>query len=444
MTSVKPADWFAELAAFLRIPSVSADPAHVADVRRAGEWVRDFIRNAGGAADIIEVDGHPLTVGEFRASAEPADAPTVLCYGHFDVQPPDPLELWDSPPFDPEIRGEYLYGRGVADDKGQLYMLLAAARTLALTGELPVHVRFVCDGEEEVIGDSVLSFLAEDPRGADAAVIFDSGMIARDVPTFVLGTRGMAFFHVTLRTGVRDLHSGAYGGAALNAVQALCDVFTTVAPSGTRLPEPLRQGIRPPTAEELQSWAALPGGEHWLSLAQVAPRDANAAAEFLLRTFAEPALDVNGIIGGSPVLEKMVLPVQAEANVSIRLAPGQQVETIVDAFRTLLADATPAGASLDIELMSTARPGLVDPSARAIALGRDAFERTFGVRPLLIRMGGTLPIVATLSDLAIPTIITGFALPESNIHSPNERLLVDYVERGIDAAQGLLTTFGDL
>ena len=253
-------DWFDELAELLRIPSVSADPAHAADVRAAGEWVCDFLRAAGGEAELVDWHGQPLAVGELRASRDADHAPTVLCYGHFDVQPPDPLELWESPPFEPEIRGEHVYGRGVADDKGQLYLLLAAARELAAAGELPVNVRFACDGEEETGGHSILDFLAADERPAQAAVIFDSGMIARGLPAFNVATRGLVYFHLALRTGERDLHSGLYGGAALNAAHALIDTLHAVIPRDGRLPEQLRQGIAPPTEQELEGMAAAAGG----------------------------------------------------------------------------------------------------------------------------------------------------------------------------------------
>ncbi len=429
--------WFDELAELLRIPSVSADPAHADDVVRAGQWVCDLLRAAGGEAELVDWQGQPLAIGELRASREAATAPTVLCYGHFDVQPADPLELWESPPFEPEIRGEYLYGRGVADDKGQLYLLLAAARELAEAGELPVNVRFVCDGEEETGGHSILDYLAADDRPADAAVIFDSGMIARDVPAFDVATRGIVYFHLTLRTGRRDLHSGLYGGAALNAAQALIDTLAAVSARDGRLPEPLRQGIAAPTAEELAGWKLLPAGARELADQGAAPSDPRAAEEFYLRTFAEPALDVNGIFSGSPQIQKTVLPVTAEANVSIRLAPGQRPDTIVAAFEALLRDAAPAGAELEVALLASAEPGLVAPDARAIQLGLAAFERALGVRPALIRSGGTLPIVPALSNRGIPTIITGFSLPDANIHSPNERLLTDYVPRGIAAARAL-------
>ena len=436
--------WFDELADFLRIPSVSADPARAADVWRAGEWVCDLLRDAGAASELVDWRGQPLATGELRASRDPDRAPTVLCYGHFDVQPPDPLELWDSPPFEPEIRGDHLYGRGVADDKGQLYMLLAAARELAAAGELGVNVRFVCDGEEETGGLSILEFLDEDPRGADAAVIFDSGMIGRDLPAFAVAMRGMLYFHVTLRTGARDLHSGMYGGAALNAAHALIGTLGAVLAVDGRLAEPLRRGIPAPTQEELESWRRLPAGDAELADRGARPADPQAADEFYLRTFAEPALDVNGIASGSPQLEKTVLPVVAEANVSIRLAPGQQVDEVADAFIALLSDAAPSGAELEVELLSSARPGLVPPSATAMELGLDAFERVLGVRPILVRSGGTLPIVPVLADKGVPTIITGFSLPDANIHSPNERLLSDYVELGIATARAVFEELAKL
>lgn len=437
-------DWFQELAELLRIPSMSADPAHAGDVRRAGEWVCDFVRGAGGACELVDWHGQPLAVGEIRASRAPHEAPTVLCYGHFDVQPPDPLELWDSDPFVPEIRGEYLYGRGVADDKGQLYLLLCAARELAQAGELPVNVRFMCDGEEETGGDSILEFLGSDERGADAAVIFDSEMIDRGLPAFNIATRGVAYFHLTLRTGTRDLHSGIFGGAALNAAHALIETLAAVTARDGLLADPLRAGLALPSDEELASWRALPPGEHELAQQGARPADARAADEFYVRTFAEPALDVNGIESGSPRIQKTVLPVEAIANVSIRLAPGQEVPEITAAFERLLRDSAPAGADLELELLSAARPGLVAADSRAIQLGLSAFERALGVRPALIRSGGTLPIVPALSDKGIPSIITGFSLPDANIHSPNERLLVDYVPLGIAAARALLLEFASL
>jgi acetylornithine deacetylase/succinyl-diaminopimelate desuccinylase-like protein len=437
-------DWFDELAELLRIPSVSADPAHAADVRAAGEWVCEFLRAAGGEAELIDWHGQPLAVGGLRASRDADRAPTVLCYGHFDVQPPDPLELWESPPFEPDIRGEHVYARGVADDKGQLYLLLAAARELSAAGELFVNVRFVCDGEEETGGNSILDFLAADERPAQAAVIFDSGLIARGLPAFNVATRGLAYFHVTLSTGDRDLHSGIYGGAALNAGHALIDTLHAVIARDGRLPEPLRRGITPPTAQELEGWRLLPTGADELAGQGARPADPQAAEEFYVRTFAEPALDVNGILSGSPQIQKTVLPVHAEANVSIRLAPGQSADEIAAAFEQLVRESAPAGADLEVALLSSADPGLVSPDSRAIQLGLAAFERALGVRPALIRSGGTLPIVPALSQRGIPTIITGFSLPDANIHSPNERMLTESFPIGIAAARALFEEFAAL
>jgi acetylornithine deacetylase/succinyl-diaminopimelate desuccinylase-like protein len=436
--------WFDELAEFLRIPSVSADPARRADVTRAGEWVCELVRGAGGECELVDWRGQPLAIGGIRASSDPERAPTILCYGHFDVQPADPLGLWDSPPFEPEIRGDYLYGRGVADDKGQLYLLLAGARELAQTGELPVNVRFACDGEEETGGHSIVEFLEADERGADGAVIFDSGMVSRGLPAFNVATRGVAYFHVTVRTGARDLHSGLYGGAALNAAHALLQALAAVVAVDGRLVEPLRKGIEAPTPEELKSWRGLPGGADQLAAQGARPMDARAGEEFYLRTFAEPALDINGIESGSPHLLKTVLPVEAVANVSIRLAPGQHVAEIAAAFEGILCGAAPSGAELEVELLSSAKPGMVSPDARTVQLGLDAFERVLGVRPVLVRSGGTLPVVSALADKGIATIVTGFSLPDANIHSPNERLRVEYVPLGIAAARALFQELASL
>jgi acetylornithine deacetylase/succinyl-diaminopimelate desuccinylase-like protein len=430
-------DWFDELAEFLRIESVSADPERAGEVRQAGEWVCQRVREAGGECQLVDWNGQPLAVGEVPASRDPESAPTVLCYGHFDVQPPDPLELWESAPFEPEIRGEHLYGRGVADDKGQLYMMLAAARELARAGRLPVNLRFACDGEEETGGESIVEFLAGDERGAQAGIIFDSGMIAAGRPAFNLATRGLTYFHLTVRTGARDLHSGMYGGAALNAGHALTQTLAAVLPVDGRLAEPLRRGIVPPTQQELDSWRELPAGADELGDLGARPADPQAAEEFYLRTTAEPALDVNGIETGSPFAQKTVLPVRADANVSIRLAPGQDPEEIAGEFERLLRAAVPAGAELEVERMGFAPAAVFDPDSPAIQLGLRAFERALGVRPALVRSGGTLPIAAALAERRIPTIITGFSLPDSGIHSPNECLRAEYVPLGIAAAAAL-------
>jgi acetylornithine deacetylase/succinyl-diaminopimelate desuccinylase-like protein len=438
--------WLSELEEFLRIPSVSADAAHRDDLRRAGEWVCEFVRGAGGRAELVPgSSGVPLAVGDLPASTEPGAAPTVLVYGHFDVQPPAPLDEWITPPFEPTVRDGKLYARGAIDDKGQLYAQLRAAADLAASGSLPVNIRFACDGEEEIGGESIIHFLSEDERGADACVIFDGGMEGRELPALSVATRGLAAFNLLVRTGERDLHSGMYGNAALNAIHALTTTLSGILPRGGRVPEPLRVGIAPGTDEERAAWAQQPAGADVLRDAGAIPYDSEAADEFYLRTTAEPSVEVNGILGGKPGLKNTTVISEAQANFTVRLAPGQTPERVVPEVERLLHDAAPEGATIEVqELEGSTRPGLVPADSPVIKIAQDAFESAFGVRPILTRAGGTLPIMPALQDKGIPTILTGFALPESNVHSPNERMLVDYFPRGVATIKELFTRLGDL
>ena len=436
--------WRAELAELIAIPSVSADPAHREDVKRAGEWVCDMIRRIGGTAELTPFGERELVLGEIRASNGAGDAPTVLVYNHFDVQPPAPLELWESDPFELDIRGDWAYGRGVTDDKGQLWLVLRAAQRLVEAGELPVNLRIAFDGEEEVGGHTISDFVRQDERGADAAVIFDGGMLRRGVPTIELATRGLAGFEVKVRTGERDLHSGMYGGVALNAIHVLlrCLAAVLAGPDG-RLPEPLREGIAPPTAEELEAWAQLPPGAESLSEQGARPLDAKATGEYYVRTWAEPSADVNGILGGKPGVRNTTLSVAASAEFSIRLAPGQDTTTIGAAAERLLREAAPDGAELEISWFGS-NPGFVKADAPAVQLAVEAFEQGLGIRPLLTRVGGSIPLMPALTEKGIDTVLTGFGLPESNIHSPIERFYVPYFAVDIDTAAALFTALGRL
>jgi acetylornithine deacetylase/succinyl-diaminopimelate desuccinylase-like protein len=436
--------WRSELAELIAIPSVSADPAHREDVRRAGEWACDFIRRIGGTAELTPFGERELALGEIRASNGAGDAPTVLVYNHFDVQPPAPLELWESDPFELDVRGEWAYGRGVTDDKGQLWIMLRAAQRLVEAGALPVNLRFAFDGEEEIGGHTIADWVAQDERGADACVIFDGGMLRRDVPTIELATRGLVGFELKVRTGERDLHSGMFGGVALNAIHALmrCLEAVLAGPDG-RLPEPLREGIAAPTAEELEAWSQLPPGAESLSEQGARPLDARAAEEFYVRNWAEPSADVNGILGGKPGIRNTTLSVCASAEFTIRLAPGQNAETIGAGAERLLREATPEGADLEIVWFGS-NPGLVRADAPAVQLAAEAFEQALGVRPLLTRVGGSIPLMPALTEKGIDTILSGFGLPESNIHSPNERFLVQYFAAGIDTAAAIFTALGRL
>jgi acetylornithine deacetylase/succinyl-diaminopimelate desuccinylase-like protein len=444
VTTVEQA-WLDELSELLRIPSISADPAHGGDVQAAAGWVAAKIRRGGGVGEVLDWQGHPLAVGEIRASENADSAPTVLCYGHFDVQPPAPLDLWTTEPFEPTVRDEWLYARGVADDKGQLWMLLEAASQLAAEGSLPVNVRFACDGEEETGGHSIVDWVAADERGAAVAVIFDSGFLRRGVPIFNIAVRGMCYLHVKVRTGERDLHSGVFGGAALNALEALGRALQGIqaGPDG-RLPQPLREGMVGVTEEELASWRTLQPGADVLAEAGATPMDPTAAEEFYLRTWAEPATDVHGLEGGSPHLQKTVLPVLGEANVSTRLIAGQTPEQMFPVLKRLIEEAAPAGADVDVQLLSSSPGAMIPPDSPAIRLGLDAFERALGVRPLLVRGGGSIPLVPALAEKGIPTVVTGFDLPEGNIHSPNERMLLDHFPLGVAAARELFQAYGSL
>ncbi len=429
--------WLAELREFIAIPSVSADPAHQGDLRRAAEWVRDYVKRIGGDAELVPKGTRDLVIGDIPANANGSGAPTVMIYGHFDVQPPAPLDLWESPPFELAERDGWFYARGIADDKGQLYTLLKAAELLRADNALPVNIRVACDGEEEIGGHSIVEFLEEDERGADACIIFDGGMTRPEQPEFGLATRGLVGFHAKVRTGERDMHSGYYGGAALNAIHVLIHGLDSLVARDGLLADELRVGRTPLSAVEKQSFEHLPSGAEILREAGATPLDPHAEAEFYDRTWAEPSLDINGIHGGKPDFVNTTLIVEAHARFTIRLAPGQDPDTIAGAAEKLFRAALPDGAEVDWERENAAPPGVFAPDSRAIQLGLDAFERALGVRPILVRVGGTLPIYPALAAKGIATIGTGFALRESNVHSPNERLRVEDVDRAVAAATEL-------
>lgn len=424
-----PPGWLDELGDFLSIPSISADPAHADDVTRAAAWVADRVCALGGAAEIRE-DGR-LVVGEI---AGPPDAPTVLVYGHYDVQPPDPLELWESDPFAAEIRGEWLYARGVADDKGQLWMQLKAIEELVSEGTPPVSFRVVCDGEEETGGDAVGTFLASDDGPADACVAFDGWMKRRNAPELIVATRGLVALDVEVRTGERDLHSGHYGGVAMNAIHALAETLAAVFPRDGRLPEELRAGVATPGEDEVAGWAELPPGADEIARVGAVPLDDRAAEEFYERVFVEPSVDVTGILGGKPGLRNTTLVSHASAGITIRVAPGQDPQVLAAGAERLLRGALPSGATLEVTGVDLTPPGVL-PVTDALRLAQDALEGVFGLRPVVVRAGGTLPIVAALAARGVPTVMTGLALPESHTHSPNERMLVETFPLGVAAAR---------
>ncbi len=434
----------AELGELLRIPSVSSDPDHAGDMHAAAAWIAEFVERAGGEATLLQQAGRPLVDGLIPASRDADSAPVVLCYGHYDVQSPVPLDAWTSDPFAPEVRDGWLYARGVADDKGQLWALLRAAADLAAEGALPVNVRFCCDGEEEIGGMSIVEFLEAHAGDAKACVIFDTAMLDEETPVFTIATRGTLYLHVEVRTGARDLHSGVYGGVALNALHVLTAALANVLQRDGRLPHPLQAGVLPPSEAELREWRSLPAGGAVLASQGAATADRRAAEEFYLRTWALPSLDVNGIEGGSPVLQKTIVTAAARANLSMRLAPGQTVEEVAPIVERLLRQDVPDAAQLSIEVVASCDPGLVPADSRAVALAADAFERATGRRPLLLRSGGSLPIVPLLERLAIPAVVTGFDVPSGNIHAPNERMLLTHLALARATAREIFLAFADL
>ena len=437
MPTALPDGWLDELRDFLAIPSVSADREHASDVARAAEWVAARVRALGGEAEVRE-DGR-LVVAEI---AGPPGAPTVLVYGHYDVQPPAPLELWDSEPFGAEVRGEWLYARGVADDKGQLWMQLKAIEELVAEGVPPLTFRVVCDGEEETGGDAIIRFLENDEGPVDACVVLDGWMKRRNSPEFVVATRGLVALDVEVRTGERDLHSGHYGGTALNAIHALAQALTALFPRDGRLPEPLRSGVTHPSADEAEGWLELPPGAEELARVGAVPLDDRADEDFYERVFVEPSLDVTGILGGKPGMRNTTLVSSASAGITIRVAPGQDPEVLATAAEELLRKALPAGARLEITARDLTPPAVLPRDTEVLELARDAFEGVFGRRPLIVRVGGTLPITAALAARGIPTVMAGLALPDSHTHSPNERMLLETFPLGVAAARETYRAIG--
>jgi acetylornithine deacetylase/succinyl-diaminopimelate desuccinylase-like protein len=423
-----------ELLEWLRIPSISTGEGDPAALERAGAWAAERIRRAGGEAELIRDARHnPLVVGELAASA--ADAPTVLIYGHYDVQGPGSLEAWSSPPFEPTIRDGRVYARGASDDKGNFLPLLYVACELAATRSLPTNVRVLIEGEEEVGGGAVNAWLRADERGADAAIIFDSGMADEDTPALTVGLRGLVQLTLEVRTAERNLHSGLYGGSVLNAVHVMNAILAQVLPGPDgRLRSELRRGVTPPAAAEVESWARLPSGEEVLAEAGGRPLYPAAGVEYYLRNGADCSLDVNEIRGGEP---RTIVPAQARATLTMRLAPHQDPAQIEQALEELLRAALPAGAELEITALGAA-PTLIDPDSRALTLAREAITRACGTPPVLVRSGGSIPIVADMAARGYPVILGGFSLPADGLHAPNESYALRSLALGESAARELL------
>jgi acetylornithine deacetylase/succinyl-diaminopimelate desuccinylase-like protein len=426
---------FDELCDWLRIPSISSGGGNPADLLRAAEWACERITAAGGSAEVASGYGNPLCLGELRARR--ADAPTVMIYGHYDVQSPDPRDLWTSDPFDPVVRDGRLYARGASDDKGNFLPLLHVACELARSGDLPVHVRVVLEGEEEVGGMNVLRYVAQDERGADCAIVFDGGMIDEDHPALHVAVRGAIMAHLRVRTAERDLHSGVYGGVALNAAHVLIQMLAqvTAGPDG-RLRRELRAGLAPPSAAEAASWAELPAGAGVLAEAGATEIAPGAAADLYARTWADTSLDINGIESGDALQRRTIIPCTASARLSVRVALGQDGEAITASLERILREAAPPGAQIELDVEPGKAAGF-DASDPVLALARGAIERATGKDPLFVRSGGSIPILGALADRGIPTVLSGFALDADGIHGPDESYRLESLALGERAAHEL-------
>jgi len=440
--------FLSELKDFIRIPSISTLPENAADVRRAAEFVADSLRRVGMEnVAIIPTEKHPLVYADWLHAA---GKPTVLCYGHYDVQPADPLELWESPPFEPTERNGNLYARGAVDDKGQMYMHIKAIEALrAANGSLPVNVKFIVEGEEEVGGASIAKFVAEHPEKlrADVALVSDTAMYAEGMPTLCIGLRGLIYLEVEATGPARDLHSGLYGGAAPNAVYGLIELLAKAKDEQgvIRIPG-IYDGVEEPAPAELESWRGLPFSEKEFLANEVGATSLTGepGRMVLERVWSRPTFEVHGIAGGfTGAGAKTVIPAKATAKVSFRLVPRQDPETVVAAFREWVRRETPRGIQVEIRVLS-AGPGLVvNPEHPAIDVAARAFGDVFGRKTVFIRSGGSIPIVGDFAThLGIPTILMGFGLPDDGLHSPNEKYKIDNYYLGIRTIAHFFEQYG--
>lgn len=433
------------LRAYLRIPSISALPEHAADMEAAVAFMEGELRRAGATTvDILRTGGHPFLVAPVTATVDdPHGAPTVLLYGHYDVQPVGDPARWDSPAFEPTERDGYLYARGASDNKGNFFQVLCAVQRLHTARQLPVNIIFLVDGEEESGGDSAIRWVdAMDPV-ADIAVIWDGGMINRELASVESGVRGLIYRRVTVRCGSRDGHSGLFGGAAMNACHVLSDVLDAVRPHEGRVADDLKVGASEVPSALLEEWEHLVNGPGMLADAGLVPADGTAASELAERTMVLPSVDVNAIWAGEADAVKTVIPTVAHAMVSMRVAPGQDAAAMAQAFDARLSAACPDGAEITIDDMGVADPGVMDPDHPAMRAAMDAITRATSLPVIAMRTGGTLPIFSAMTRRGMPTILTGFTLPDDAIHSPNERMLISNLGTGVRAGMAMLAAFAE-
>jgi acetylornithine deacetylase/succinyl-diaminopimelate desuccinylase-like protein len=437
-----------ELKDFIRIPSVSTLPEHKIDVETAAHFVADSLRRAGiEHVEAIPTAGHPLVYGDWLHAP---GKPTVLCYGHYDVQPPDPLELWNQPPFDPVVIEGNIYARGAADDKGQMYMHIKAIEALrAVNGTLPLNIKFLVEGEEEIGGASIAKYVAEHAvkLQADVALVSDTALYADGLPTLCVGLRGLVYMEVEAKGPSRDLHSGYYGGAAPNAVWGLIELLSKCKDAGGHIQIPgFYDDVAEPAPQEKESWSRLPFSEQAFLEKEVGATALTGESGFsvLERVWARPALEVHGIAGGfTGAGSKTVIPAKATAKVSFRLVPNQDPQRCIDAFRKFLEDSKPTGIEIELRVLGASPAIVVNPDHPAIETAARAFSEMLGKPTVFTRNGGSIPVVGDFArHLKIPSVLMGFGLPDDGLHSPNEKFRLENYYTGIMTVAHFLEEYG--
>jgi acetylornithine deacetylase/succinyl-diaminopimelate desuccinylase-like protein len=426
-----------ELTSWLRIPSVSTFAEQAQEVRRAAAWAQEKLVAIGfPTVETIATAGHPLVYAEWLSHP---DQPTLLVYGHYDVQPAEPLDEWLSPPFEPAIRDDNLYARGAVDDKGQVMLVLAALEAWSRTlGGLPINVKVLLEGEEETGGEAIEAYVRANPvrLEADAALICDTHMLSERQPLLITGLRGVLYTEIAMHGAQRDLHSGSFGGVAPNPVHALCVLIDRLkgADGVIHIPE-LLAALAPPPEAEKRFWEEDP-----LHLEELLRREmgvdelvGDAAYPPLERIWARPTLEVHGIRGGfTGQGAKTVIPAEALAKVSLRLPAGLQPDEVFAWFETAVRRHTPAGHRVEVTRLNAGEGLLVSPDTPVIRAAASALEATYGVEPAFMREGGSIPVAALFDQvLQLPVVLMGFGLPDDGPHAPNEKFSLAQFARGM-------------
>ncbi len=438
-----------ELKDYLRIPSVSTDPEHQGDVERCADWLCDRMKAAGLRVEKISTAGHPLVYGEWLGAGP--DKPTVLFYGHYDVQPPDPLGEWRNPPFEPTLEGDLLVARGATDDKGQSYTHVKAVDAMmAVRGKLPVNVKFIVEGEEECGGAAIEKFVREDAGrklAADAVVVSDTSLYAPGIPALTYGLKGLAYFEIRATGPNRDLHSGVYGGGVTNPANAICEIIAALRDSRTgeiKVPG-FFDDVAPLAEWERKEFAALGFDESEVREDLGVPQlTGEKEYTYLERTWGRPTCDVSGLWSGYQGKgAKTVLPATAGCKVSFRLVGNQTSAKVAELVKAYVAKIAPPGVRVEIDYLHGAEPVTVDATGPIADATMDAMEEVWGRRPVRIRTGGAIPIVGTFSQvLKVPVMLLGFGLEDDRLHSPNEKFNLPHFYLGIRAIARLLDKLG--